>query len=134
MAKQSAANIQILARLDDIEAEIQALNGGDAQALTFDDLRATIHRIADQSALIADAIPAIAERLEELARWIASVTDQPAEPPAVAKKTAKKYAPTAGSAARFLRPRGPRLPSLSQGRPGRGSQAGPKGDNRRAGF
>ena len=90
MAKQSAANIHILARLDDIEAQLQALNGGDAAALTFDDVRATIHRIADQIALIADAIPAIAERLEELARWIASVTDQPAEPPAVAKKTAKK--------------------------------------------
>jgi len=93
MAKQSAANIHILARLDDIEAEIQAvqsLSSGDAAALTFDDVRAAIHRIADQVALIADAIPAIAERLEELARWIASVTDQPAEPPAVAKKTAKK--------------------------------------------
>ena len=83
MAKQSAANIHILARLDEIEAEVQAVGAGlvPAQSLTFDDVRATIHRIAEQIALIADAIPAIAERLEELARWVASVTEQPAEPP-----------------------------------------------------
>jgi len=81
MAKQSAANIHILARLDEIEAEIQAILT--PESITFDDVRATIHRIAEQIAMIADAIPAIAERLEELARWIASVTEQPADPPAL---------------------------------------------------
>jgi methyl-accepting chemotaxis protein len=92
MAKQSAANIALMARLDEIGAEIHAL---DAQSLTVDDVRNTIHRIADQIAAIADAIPAIAARLEELARWVAVVTEAgpagpgPTEPQAGARPSAR---------------------------------------------
>jgi len=97
MAKQSAANIALMARLDEIEAQVKQIamtTGADFQdqSLTFDDVRHTIHNIAEQIATIADAIPAIAATLEQMARWIAVVTEAdpigpgPTEPPKTAAR------------------------------------------------
>ena len=86
MAKPSAANVQTLARLDELHAELIA-QADRVAALNIADVRDTIHDIANRIVQIADALPAIIEQIEQIARWIAEYTGKAvAEPPAAAKK------------------------------------------------
>ena len=90
MAKQSAANMQTLARLDELHAELIA-QADRVAALNIGDVRDTIHDIANRIVQIADALPAIIEQIEQIARWIADYTGHPpTETPAAAKRSAKK--------------------------------------------
>ena len=100
MAKPSAANIQTLARLDELHAELIA-QADRIAALNISDVRDTVHDIANKIVAIADALPAIIARIEEIARWVAEATEHaqpPTESPAATKpvvstanpKTAKK--------------------------------------------
>ena len=76
MAKQSAANMQTLARLDELHAELIA-QADRVAALNITDVRDTIHDIANRIVQIADALPGIIARIEEIARWIAEYTGKP---------------------------------------------------------
>ena len=92
---KKAANIQTLTRLDQLEAQVTA--AAEAQSLTISDVRDTIHAIADQVVEIAKALPAIIEKIDQIARWVAANTE-PAPPLPIppdagappAKKRAKK--------------------------------------------
>ena len=70
---KKAANIQTLTRLDELEARIQA-QFENVAALNLGDVRDTIHDIADQVVEIAQALPAILERIEQIAKWVAEAT------------------------------------------------------------
>ena len=97
------ANIQLLQRLDQLEHQLT--QAGEGQYLTIDDIRNTIHQVADIVVELSKTIPAILAELKSLAELIAKMTSEaspvtpvertgeqvpPAESPAVAKKTAKK--------------------------------------------
>lgn len=88
------ANIQLLQRLDQLEHQLAQANEG--QYLTVDDIRNTIHQVADIVVELSKTIPAILAELKTLAELIAKMTadDPPAGPPiespAPAKKGAKK--------------------------------------------
>ena len=101
MAKKSAANMQTALRLEELTAQVKNLSthlAGDAQviteqSITIADVRETIHAIANQVAGIAASLPGIIDAIEQIARWVAAQTEeqpQPQEPPAAAKKAAKK--------------------------------------------
>ena len=84
--KQTAANAQTLTRIAELEARMQAT--ADVQGLTVDDIRQTIHQVADMVVQISETLPAILEELKALAAIIATLTerDKPARPKKAAKK------------------------------------------------
>ena len=85
---KKAANIQTLQRLDQLEQQITQAN--EAEYITVDDIRNTIHQVADIVVELSKTIPAILAELKALAELIAKMTDDTPEPPAAAKKAAKK--------------------------------------------
>ena len=92
--KQTAANAQTLLKIAELEARMQAT--ADVQGLTVDDIRQTIHQVADMVVQISETLPAILEELKALAAIIATLTkESPAAaskkvPDAKRSKTAKK--------------------------------------------
>ena len=90
---KKAANLQTLGRLDQLEAQITRLD--ENRTITIDDIRNTIHQVADIVVELSQTIPAILAELKSLADLIGKMTqppaaEPPAEPPAPAKKGAHK--------------------------------------------
>ena len=86
------ANVQTLTRLDALQAELKAAS--EAQSITVDDIKNTIHQIMEILVDVAEAMPVIMADIKALADLIAKMTSAaiPAsnagtttEPPAAAK-------------------------------------------------
>ena len=78
------ANVQTLARLDTLEAELKAAS--QAQSITVDDIKNTIHQIMTILIDVAEAMPVIMADIKALADLIAKMTSAATtEPPAAAK-------------------------------------------------
>ena len=85
---KKAANIQTLQRLDQLEAQIT--QAAETEYLTVDDIRNTIHQVADIVVELSKTIPAILAELKALAELIAKMTEQPpADPPAAEARAAR---------------------------------------------
>ena len=84
---KKAANIQTLARLDALEADLKTAQT--AQTITVDDIRNTIHQIADMIVQVSEAIPVILADIKALADLVAKMTTPDEPPPAAAKKVKK---------------------------------------------
>ena len=79
------ANAQTLNRLDTLEAELKA--AAQAQSITVEDVKNTIHQIMDILVDVAEAVPVIMADIKRLADLIAKMTSEaPQEPPAAANK------------------------------------------------
>ncbi len=65
------ANIQTLARLDALEAELKAAS--QAQGISVDDVKNTIHQIMEILIDVAEAVPVIMADIKRLARGANSV-------------------------------------------------------------
>lgn len=68
------ANIQLLQRLDQLEHQLT--QAGEGQYLTIDDIRNTIHQVADIVVELSKTIPAILAELKTLAELIAKMTSE----------------------------------------------------------
>jgi len=66
------ANLQTLNRLDTLEAELKATS--QAQGITVDDIKNTIHQIMEILVDVAEAIPVIMADIKALAELIAKMT------------------------------------------------------------
>jgi hypothetical protein len=90
------ANVQTLTRLDALQAELKAAS--EAQSITVDDIKNTIHQIMEILIDVAEAMPVIMADIKALADLIAKMTSAATpEPPAA---TSKVPASQAGKAAK----------------------------------
>lgn len=90
------ANIQLLQRLDQLEHQLT--QAGEGQYLTIDDIRNTIHQVADIVVELSKTIPAILAELKTLAELIARMTSDPQAPPNETPAIARKMSSSKASA------------------------------------